>query len=475
MSRNNITRVPPPTKFFGTVDVTVEPSDDVLNFQLVNDAISYLEALPESENPIAGILWGIRLHSGLLFERFDLPVNTSIVGVSPVGQAVLGGSDVQTGDAIISVRNGSVASLILQAIGVTGNPETMFWVKNSLSVYTKRDSVWTLPLTGTELKITPQGFSQETFIFTASEVDAATVAAFIVANGVNLTAVAKHNTVEITGTINQSLTVDKTGTANDRLGFSTITNETTVSNNVEILVAKELAIVGNTSIDKAVLFSDNGSGQYALINTKTAGTQNGIYFEDGAEGIIRSSFPSLHSNAGVYIESNAIAQFEGGNSKINIGQDVINHGTLIANSFSYKKIINTGILIPSGSRITFEWNMTGVLVPGTFIDGSRPVPYDMTIESVQFARRINGTDSDTIIDINTGNSGGGESTIYTTQANRPSVNFVEGNEIVKLATLPDIMNISKGDYMSIDIDQVEGGGGPNAPSDIYVVVTAVVN
>jgi hypothetical protein len=477
MARNNINRVPPPSKFFGTVDVTQNPSDDLLNFQDINNAIDYLVGLPESENPLSGnAFWNIRLNGGAYIQRFDLPVNVGLVGVGSIGQLIIGGSDVQTDDAVVSIRNGSLSNIIIQPVGVSGNPESMILIKNSLSVYTKRQSDWTLPLDGTELKITPEAQAQESFVFTATEVDAVSVAAFIVANGINITAVATHNMVEIKGKAGQPLTVNKTGTANVRLGFSTIVDEKSVANEFELLVLKSILLVGNSAIDKAVNFTDDGGGRYAMADVFSGGSQYGIYFEDGSSGILRNSFPSLHATAGVYLEDNVLAEFENGKSKLN-GTDVYigNNSELIARSFAYEKITNNGILTPSGSRITLEWNVTGVLGVGTFIDGPRAIPYDITIESIQFVRRNNGTAGSTIIDINYGPSGGGEITLYTNQANRPTVTSAEGDNTVKLAILPDIVQIPKGYYLSMDIDQVEGGGGPLAPSDLYVTLTGVVN
>jgi len=56
-------------------------------------------------------------------------------------------------------------------------------------------------------------------------------------------------------------------------------------------------------------------------------------------------------------------------------------------------------------------------------------------------------------------------TIYTTQANRPNV--AVGDQ-VGTPTIPDIINVTKNDMLSIDIDQTGGGA---TPTDEDLIVT----
>jgi hypothetical protein len=46
--------------------------------------------------------------------------------------------------------------------------------------------------------------------------------------------------------------------------------------------------------------------------------------------------------------------------------------------------------------------------------------------------------------------------MYTTQANRPTINFADGDRKVQ-ATLPDVLAVAAGDILTMDIDQIEGG------------------
>ncbi|GAH06332.1 unnamed protein product, partial [marine sediment metagenome] len=68
----------------------------------------------------------------------------------------------------------------------------------------------------------------------------------------------------------QPLEVDKTGTANTALGFSMIVDEKSLLNEIEVLIMKELNLIGSPSIDKAVYFSDDGGGHYAALNLTTS-------------------------------------------------------------------------------------------------------------------------------------------------------------------------------------------------------------
>ncbi|GAH06333.1 unnamed protein product, partial [marine sediment metagenome] len=57
--------------------------------------------------------------------------------------------------------------------------------------------------------------------------------------------------------------------------------------------------------------------------------------------------------------------FESGNSKKNtVDVTIQTDGVLIARAFAYETISNSGILIPSGSRITFEYNLNGNVSTG---------------------------------------------------------------------------------------------------------------
>ena len=74
------------------------------------------------------------------------------------------------------------------------------------------------------------------------------------------------------------------------------------------------------------------------------------------------------------------------------------------------------------------------------------VPFDMTIIGVQAKVLTAPTGASLIIDINKNGT-----TLYTTQANRPTI---AAGETEVVAALPDVVSLSEDDIISIDIDQV---------------------
>ena len=80
-----------------------------------------------------------------------------------------------------------------------------------------------------------------------------------------------------------------------------------------------------------------------------------------------------------------------------------------------------------------------------------------------------GNGASTIVDVNKGSTGVAPTTIYTTQANRPTVAFGEGNYVSKVATAPDVTAFNAYDFFTIDVDAVEGGN----PNDLVIGVSIV--
>lgn len=94
-----------------------------------------------------------------------------------------------------------------------------------------------------------------------------------------------------------------------------------------------------------------------------------------------------------------------------------------------------------------NFSFKGTLPSGTTV-GVLGVPVHMTATIVSIRVRINTapTGQAVIVDVNKNGT-----TVYTTQANRPTV-AASGNSTN--ASLPDITSLSAGDYLSVDIDQV---------------------
>lgn len=99
----------------------------------------------------------------------------------------------------------------------------------------------------------------------------------------------------------------------------------------------------------------------------------------------------------------------------------------------------------------------GELSVGTVV-GYLPVPFPLTITGVKGFVLTEPVDDDLIIDVNVNGT-----TIYTTQANRPTI--LDGDASV-VADLPDDVDLAEDDMITIDIDQV---GSTTAGSDLSIV------
>jgi len=121
-------------------------------------------------------------------------------------------------------------------------------------------------------------------------------------------------------------------------------------------------------------------------------------------------------------------------------------------------------------RLIFNWVINNGLAVDTEVDEGRPVPFACDVVGVRLFRRANGNSGSTIVDVNNAASGAAPVTLYTTQANRPTVTSAAGDWQVVEATLPDIVALAQNSYLTMDVDQIEGGGGPNAPQGLVVQV-----
>lgn len=107
-----------------------------------------------------------------------------------------------------------------------------------------------------------------------------------------------------------------------------------------------------------------------------------------------------------------------------------------------------------------RWTANGPFRVGTEVDGAYISDTGFTISGVWIYRSVAGTSGSTIIDLNKNGT-----TMYTTQGNRPTIAFNDGDKKVD-CTLPDITSVSAGDVLTIDIDQIEDG----KPRDIILVI-----
>jgi hypothetical protein len=118
-----------------------------------------------------------------------------------------------------------------------------------------------------------------------------------------------------------------------------------------------------------------------------------------------------------------------------------------------------------GAAATFKhaWKANGPYIVDTDVDGGVAVPTAMTIDAIWVYRTTAGGSSSTIVDIHKNGT-----TIYTTQANRPTIVFNDADKKVQ-ATLPDVTAVAAGDILTLDIDQAETG----TPADLTVVIQGI--
>lgn len=103
------------------------------------------------------------------------------------------------------------------------------------------------------------------------------------------------------------------------------------------------------------------------------------------------------------------------------------------------------------TRIQHRWVANGPFKVDTSVDGGWTPPTAGRILYIWLHRTTAGASGSTIVDIHLNGT-----TIYTTQANRPTIAFNDGDNKV-LATAPDVTTFAAGDILTLDIDQAEGG------------------
>jgi hypothetical protein len=114
---------------------------------------------------------------------------------------------------------------------------------------------------------------------------------------------------------------------------------------------------------------------------------------------------------------------------------------------------------PSAEVQSFPMFVAGELEVGASVFGF-VAPFDMTITEVQVAVEVAPTGADLILDINDNGD-----TIYTTQANRPTIAIGDNTNVVEL---PDAIEIGKGEMITLDVDQV---GSTLTGENLMVTIT----
>jgi hypothetical protein len=114
-----------------------------------------------------------------------------------------------------------------------------------------------------------------------------------------------------------------------------------------------------------------------------------------------------------------------------------------------------------GSVSTTNWKVNGKPAVATNVDGAWIAPRSGTITRITLFRRTAGGGGSTVVDVNKNGT-----TLYTTQANRPTVTAAGGANQIDATTDFDVTTFVQDDRFDLDIDTVESGN----PQDISVIM-----
>lgn len=113
-----------------------------------------------------------------------------------------------------------------------------------------------------------------------------------------------------------------------------------------------------------------------------------------------------------------------------------------------------------GGNMILTLSRPGLLSEGPDGVGSIriPVTRDCQIVNMRAMTEIDGepTDDELIVDINRGNSAADPVSLFTTQSERPTVAI---GEYDSGETVPDVVLLSAGDFLTLDVDQHGGASG----------------
>jgi hypothetical protein len=99
------------------------------------------------------------------------------------------------------------------------------------------------------------------------------------------------------------------------------------------------------------------------------------------------------------------------------------------------------------------WSI-GTVTTGKKDQFTCPPGTSLWIDGIAIVQADNGSDSSTIVDVHVGSSGSAPVTIFTTQANRPSVANAVTNWTVTYSGIPDTRLVTAGQNVYVEVDQV---------------------
>jgi len=108
----------------------------------------------------------------------------------------------------------------------------------------------------------------------------------------------------------------------------------------------------------------------------------------------------------------------------------------------------------------FRFTANGYYTVDTEVDGSWISDVDFTVTAIWVWRETAGSAGSTILDVNKNGT-----TMYTTQGNRPTIEYDDADNTVD-CTLPDVVAVTAGDIITVDIDEVESG----VPQNVILII-----
>lgn len=227
-------------------------------------------------------------------------------------------------------------------------------------------------------------------------------------------------------------------------------NNTESSNSVEVTLPVALPALGWTWKIYRTLASNNYSNSL-LHNVIETTVEFGTIVVTSYIDIGLSTTSGQPSN---------VSRIIGSPSKVDLVDEV--QGKLPLGSVNYFPVVVTFAF--TGQQIVVEGKNIWVCeYPNAYIVGAR----------ASLGRGYSPNATDFIVDVNKGLLSMGSytvSTIYTTQANRPTIP-VGGQVSTRMA--PDVTSMQEGDFLSVDVDQA--GAGSNTDKDLTVNVTLLVS
>lgn len=469
--------VPPPTSFKRNLILNPNGAKDADVFSSVADINTFIDSLDVGEQPSSTRFFNIEWHPSTLVEDVWLKDFVSLTGVGGIGQHLILGDSFSNGIMLSLGLNSTLTrGSILRIAPPAKNLAVL--LRNSNSIFTIREDSFGTINAGDVLKITPSPGSQVTITFVGGESTASAVASVITAQGgPDVEAVARGGFVEIRHvTIGDVVTVNGTGapnTANVALGFSNDTDTVINTIGLESRAIDNCVIFGGVPFtDSGILSSDRNSISAIKDVECLPGAGSTALKLIDQSAMIANNFLNFGSGTGLDVGPSCNLTVIVGsifaNSVLDLNIDPA--GILNAHGLSYtSRNLNGGMITPKGDIKRIAFNFIGNIAIGNF-DGIKGIPYDSVIQNITVSREVQGIAGTTEIDILKGASGGAASTIFTTTANRPKINAIDGNNLVIESLDPDILNLNKGDFLIATVLTKETG----TPQNLNITIDMVV-